>query len=45
MGDITASLDFRFLDLKDINNRGYLKCQIEDIITIFKDALKELEEK
>lgn len=43
MGDLTASLGFKWMDLKDINNRVYLKKQIEEVMTIFNDALKELE--
>lgn len=43
LGDLQTSLVFRFLDMKKKNDRDFLKNQTKDMITIFSDALKELE--
>lgn len=44
MGDLQASLYFRFLNLKKKEDKEFLKKQIECMIEIFNGALKELEE-
>lgn len=45
MGNMKFSISLRFLELKKKNDREYLKRQIEGMINLFNDALKELEEK
>lgn len=45
MGNIQFSVSLIFLDLKKKDDREYLKHHIEEMINLFNDALKELEEK
>ena len=43
MDDMTTGLCFKYLDLKKKESREFLKEQIEGVVRIFNDALKELE--
>ena len=45
LGNLQASIMYRFLELKDKDDREYLKGQAEQMIEIFNAAVKELEEK
>ena len=45
IGDIQACLTFRFLDLGKKKDRELLRKNINGMMEIFNDALKELEEK
>ena len=45
MGDMQASLMYRYLDLKKKDDREFLKTQIESMVKMFNDAVKELEDK
>lgn len=42
MGDMQTCIAFKFLELKNENDRDFLKRNIKDMIEIFNDALKEL---
>jgi len=44
IGDTKMSLAYRFLEFKNKNDREVLKKNINEMIQIFNDALKELEE-
>lgn len=41
MGNLQASLEFKFLDLKNKEDREYLKKQTEEIIEYFTNKVKE----
>lgn len=43
MGNMKGSLMYRFLDLKKKDDRQFLKTQIESMVEMFNDAIKELE--
>ena len=43
LGNVQASVMYRFLDLKNKDDRDYLKEQAKQMIEIFNDAVKELE--
>lgn len=43
LGNLQASIMFRFIDLKKKDDREYLKKQVEEMIEIFSNAVKELE--
>ena len=45
LGDLQGSIVMRYLELKNKEDRKFLKAQIEDVAKIFNDAIKELEEK
>lgn len=45
MGDLKGCMMFKFLDLKRKDDRKFLKTQIEYMMDIFNNAIKELEEK
>ena len=45
LGNMQASVMYRFLDLKNKDDREYLKNQAEQMIEIFEAAVKELEGK
>lgn len=45
LGNLQASLAFRFVDLKNKEDRKFLKRHIDDMIKMFTAASKELEEK
>ena len=42
-GNMQASIAYRFLDLKKKDDREFLKKNINEMMKIFNDALKELE--
>lgn len=42
LGDMQSCIAFKFLDMKNKNDREFLKRNIKDMIDIFNDALKEL---
>lgn len=42
MGDMQICIAFKFLELKNKDDRDFLKRNIKDMIEIFNDALKEL---
>lgn len=42
MGDMQTCIAFKFLELKNKDDRDFLKRNIKDMIEIFNDALKEL---
>lgn len=45
LGNMQVCLAFRFLDLKNKDDREFLKRNIDDMIEMFTAASKELEEK
>ena len=45
LGNMQASIMYRFIDLKKKDDREFLKIQAEQMIEIFNNAVKELEEK
>lgn len=45
LGDSQGSLMFKFLDLKKKDDRVFLKNNINALLKIFNDSLKELEDK
>ena len=42
LGDMQGCLAFKFLNMKNKNDKEFLKRNIKDMIDIFDDALKEL---
>ena len=44
MGDLQSCMIFKFLDLKKKKDKEFLRNNINEMIGIFKDALKELED-
>ena len=44
IGDMKMCMFYKFLDFKDEENREFLKSNINEMIGIFKNALKELED-
>ena len=45
LGDMQGSIMFRFIDLKKKQDREFLRDNINGMIVIFNNALKELEER
>lgn len=43
LGNMQASIAYRFLDFKKKDDREFLKKNINEMMKIFNDALKELE--
>ena len=43
LGDMQGCIAFKFLDMKSKDDREFLKRNIKDIISIFNDALDELD--
>ena len=44
-GDMKSCLVFKFIDFKKKQDRDFMRESINEMIVIFQDALKELEEK
>lgn len=44
MGDLKSCMMYKFVDLKKKEDRDFMKQSINEMINIFNDALKELEE-
>lgn len=43
LGDLQGSIAIRYIDLKNREDRKFLKVQIEGVAKILNDAIKELE--
>lgn len=43
LGDMQGCIAFKFLDMKSKDDREFLKRNIKDMISIFNDALDELD--
>lgn len=43
LGDMQGCLAFKFLDMKNKNDRDFLRRNVKDMIDIFNDALEELD--
>jgi len=44
MGDLKSCMMFKFIDFKKKEDREFMKQSINEMVDIFKDALKELED-